>query len=112
MSTKVEPLTARQLLEGLAYLCDQGCWTQHTSARDKHGSSIDSRDPMAVQWCAVGAIIAQMATNDEALIQGNLASRTLRAELGVSNLSVGNDKPSMTAAKMAKAARAAAARLP
>lgn len=38
-------------------LSDKSKWTQRTTARDARGNPVVSRDPAAVCWCALGAII-------------------------------------------------------
>jgi len=32
-------------------------WTQHAMARDHHGLKTDPKDPKAVCWCLMGAVI-------------------------------------------------------
>lgn len=34
---------------------DPAYWTRGTSARDKDGFGVNPDDPLAVQWCALGA---------------------------------------------------------
>lgn len=48
------------LLAAAARLARTGAWTKDVLARDAHGDKILPHDPLAVQWCAVGALYAEM----------------------------------------------------
>lgn len=47
------------LLAAAARLARTGAWTKGVFARDAHGDKILPHDPLAVQWCAVGACMAE-----------------------------------------------------
>lgn len=53
-----EALKPSEVLAKAADLIEpEGAWTQREYARDSNGAYTTSRDPRAVCWCALGAII-------------------------------------------------------
>lgn len=98
------------LLEAAALIRQPGCWTQGVNARDANGIVVNSLDPSAQCWCAIGSITKAADGGLRDIDQAIALMRTVLPS--VAFISSWNDRPGRTAEEVAAKLEEAAATFP
>lgn len=84
---------ADRLRRAQAIIADRDHWCQGTFARDSRGFAVHARSHQAVQWCAVGAAMKSVRSNDDFLRMQQLLNEAAWLAVDKQFVAIVNDAP-------------------